>query len=188
MRMLLSVKARIIGACVVLVLIGCLSVMKVYEDFQRLVFVYPSCPVGSECERFAKLFVSDYTESKDLAKSFLTILVAVFVASITFSEKIVDMSKAGTGPKTAMILCWVFLLIAIIACGTGVAYMVIAYGIAVYTPQIDYRFHEARAVQLFLGSGVAFGAGLAAMLLAGLSTFVGPTHAPLIKPTDEIVE
>ena len=50
--------------------------------------------------------------------------------------------------------------------------MVIAYGIAVYNPAMDYRFFETRATELFLASGITFGAGLSTMLLAGLSTFI----------------
>src|SRR4051812_42403465 len=39
----------------------------------------------------AKLFIDrDYSEAKDLSKAFLTLLVAVLIASITFSEKIVN--------------------------------------------------------------------------------------------------
>ncbi len=135
------------------------AVRTVIADFNRWQPAYPACPEGSECRRLAQLFVNDYTESKDFAKAFLTLLVAVFVASITFSEKIVDLAKSGAWPKAAMIICWLALLVAVVACGTGLAYMVIAYGIAVYAPEVDYRFHEVRAVQLFTASGILFGLG-----------------------------
>src|SRR5688572_27315468 len=52
-------------------------------------------PVPSELTRYyacvdrkAKLFMEgDFAETKDLSKAFLTLLTAVLVASITFSEK-----------------------------------------------------------------------------------------------------
>ena len=162
---------------------GVWAVMGVVRDLGTWKQAYASCEDGSECARLAKLFTNDYTESRDLAKSFLTLLVAVFVASVTFSEKIVDMHKAGPAAKVAMIACWIFLLAAIICCGTGMAYMVFAYGIVVYTPEMEYRFFETRAAQLFLASGLVFGGGLSTMLLAGLSTFIRtPASARLVVP------
>lgn len=62
----------------------------------------------------AKIFFDrDYVEAKDLAKTFLTLLSAMLVTSITFSEKIVDVHKASKLPLGAMIVCWLFLLCAI---------------------------------------------------------------------------
>ncbi len=72
-----------------------------------------------------------------------------------------------------MIGCWVSFLAAIVACGTAVGYMAMAYGVATYEPNLDYHYHEIRAVFLFLAAGVFFGLGLCLMLLAGLTTFLG---------------
>lgn len=169
----------VVFASVVVLALACwFAVRAMLNDFNRWHPQYSDCSEGSECKHLAQLFTSDYNEVKDLAKAFLTLLVGVFVASITFSEKIVDVRKSGGWPKAAIITCWVALLLAIVACGTGVAYMAAAYGIAVYNPEIDYRFLEARAIQLFVASGVSFGAGLSAMLLAGLSAFIQPQQAP----------
>lgn len=56
----------------------------------------------------ADVFVkSDYGEMKDLAKSFLTLLTAALVASITFSEKIVDLSHAGIWARLLMVPSWI---------------------------------------------------------------------------------
>ena len=148
------------AGCVIVGLFCWFAVRTVIGDFNKWDRAYPECPEGSECRQLAKLFSNDYSEMKDLAKSFLTLLVGVFVASITFSEKIVD----------AMISCWVSLLLAIVACGTGLVYLVIAYGMSVYAPESNYRFHEGRAVELFIASGISFGVGLCTMLLAGLNT------------------
>jgi hypothetical protein len=180
MKTTFSVARLMIPAtCLIVGLFCWFSVRTVSGDFNKWERAYPECPDGSECRQLAKLFVTDYSETKDLTKSFLTLLVAVFVASITFSEKIVDVHKSGGWPTIAMISCWVSLLLAVIACGTGVGYMVIAYGMSVYAPESNYRFHEARAVQLFIASGVSFGVGLCTMLLAGLNTLV--QSAPTVQ-------
>jgi hypothetical protein len=180
MKTTLSVARLTIPAtCVIVGLFCWFAARTVIGDFSKWDRAYPECPDGSECRQLAKLFVNDYSETKDLAKSFLTLLVAVFVASITFSEKIVDVHKSGGWPKTAMISCWVSILLAVIACGTGVGYMVIAFGMSIYAPESNYRFHETRAVQLFIASGVSFGVGLCTMLLAGLNTFV--QSAPTVQ-------
>src|SRR5262245_9975746 len=56
----------------------------------------------------ARLFLErDYAETKDLAKAFLTLLTAVLVASITFSEKIVNLDRSGWWPRSLMIGSWV---------------------------------------------------------------------------------
>jgi hypothetical protein len=185
-----SGKYRLIVICASIIagLFGSLAVGTVIFDLNRWEAAYNDCPAGSECDQMSKLFVKDYEEAKDLAKSFLTLLVAVFVGSITFSEKIVNVHDSGVWSKAAMITCWVALLLAIVTCGTGITYMVVAYGTAVYYPTLDYRFHETRAAQLFVVSGISFGVALCTMLLAGLSTFFDPKIIQSVSlATDDIL-
>src|SRR5262245_31921416 len=54
-------------------------------------------------ERAKRFFDRDYSETRDISKAFLTLLTAVFVASITFSEKIVNVSTSGWWPRALMI-------------------------------------------------------------------------------------
>jgi hypothetical protein len=131
-------------------------------------------PLFRACiERQAEIFLGkDYAESKDLAKTFLTLISASLVASITFSEKIVDVGKATLVPLSTMIVCWVLLLAALVACGAGLALMTTAAGIAAYEPSLDYRQIERRAIQLFLGSGVAYAFALIALIVAGVASLV----------------
>jgi hypothetical protein len=124
-------------------------------------------------EERAKLFFDrDYAETRDISKAFLTLLTAVFVASITFSEKIVDLHKSGWWPRALMICCWVSLLIAIAACGAALALMMQAAGYASYYPQADFWVFEADAVRLYLCSGFSFGVGLVCLLVAGIISLV----------------
>jgi hypothetical protein len=135
----------------------------------------------------AKLFLeNDYAESKDLSKTFLTLISALLVASITFSEKIVDVHNAEITSLSLMIICWALLLVAIVACGTGLAYMTTAAGIAAYAPTLDYRVFSTRGVLLFLTSGVTFVFALLSLIGAGIVSLVEKRSTnvfPLSQPT-----
>lgn len=119
-------------------------------------------------DQTAKLFLEkDYAEVKDLAKTFLTLLSAVLVASITFSEKIVDIHSAKKTPLLAMLACWLLLMLAIVFTGSGLASMAIAAGLAAYHPITNFLPLEAHSVSLFLLACVGFGAALLALIVAG---------------------
>jgi hypothetical protein len=121
----------------------------------------------------AKLFLShDYAEAKDLAKAFLVLLTGVLVASITFSEKIVNISSSGRWSRGLMICSWVLLFIAIAACGAGLAFMSYGAGYAVYFPFQDYRQLEVKAMRLFISAGLSFGCGLVSLLVAGIVSLI----------------
>jgi hypothetical protein len=123
-----------------------------------------------EClQKSAKIFIDiDYAETKDLSKSFLTLLVAVFVASITFSEKIVGVGNLGIWSRGLMITCWVMLLSAIVCCGTALTFMTLALGWAAHVPDQNYYLYEFTAARLYIIAGILFGIGLASMLATGL--------------------
>jgi len=127
----------------------------------------------------AKLFIEkDYAETKDLTKAFLTLLTALLVASITFSEKIVDLSRAGWWSRGLMISCWVLLLIAIATCGAALAFMTTTAGWAAYYPHSDYREFEGKAVWLLIVAGLCFGSSLVALLIAGIISLFDRRPAP----------
>jgi hypothetical protein len=66
----------------------------------------------------AQLFLKyDYTETKDLSKQFLTLVVAVLVFSLTFSEKIVEFRHASTITRTWLVSAWTAFILSIILCG-----------------------------------------------------------------------
>jgi hypothetical protein len=123
-------------------------------------------------ERAKKFFDRDYAETRDISKAFLTLLTAVFVASIAFSEKIVNVSTTGWWPRALMICCWVLLLVAIATCGAALALMMQAAGYASYFPESAFWVFEADAIQLYLCSGLAFGGALVSLLIAGIIALV----------------
>jgi hypothetical protein len=132
----------------------------------------------------AHLFLSvDYAEAKDASKAFLTLLTAILVASITFSEKIVDVAKSTWTSRIIMIVSWVLLLLAIGSCGAALALMMMSAGYATYFPQVNYRLLEGDAVNLYKLSGLAFGSALAALLVAGVTSMVARSGSAN-KPSD----
>lgn len=126
------------------------------------------------CQKLYAAIKTVYDEGKDLSKSFLTLIVAVFVASITFSEKIIDLKTAGPWAKTAMIICWASLLLAIVACGTGLVYLASMLDQALFVNLPDDR-HANTAATLIASSGMLFVIGLIMMLLAGMPAFLRKT-------------
>jgi len=135
-----------------------------HEVLQADVIPFRACT-----SRRAKLFYErDYVEAKDLAKAFLTLLGAMLVTSITFSEKIVDVQSANKVPLCAMVICWLSLLSAIAFTGGGLAWMASAAGVVTYVPETDIRGLEAFAARLFIFGGLAFGLSLASMIFAGV--------------------
>lgn len=124
---------------------------------------YEAC-VNTRAQSFLRV---DYAESKDASKAFLTLITAILVASITFSEKIVDVAQSGWTVKTIMIVSWVLFLIAIGSCGAALALMMNAAGYATYFPYRDFRLIEHQASTLFIFSGLSFGTGLAMLMIAG---------------------
>ena len=80
----------------------------------------------------AELFLKyNYSETKDLCKSFLTVVVSILVFSLTFSEKIVAFPSAVPRVRHMLIVSWCGMLIAVIACGIGIGYNSRAGGAAV---------------------------------------------------------
>jgi len=159
---------------VLLVLLTVFAVRITVSHWFRFPEPNPYCghPQNSECiARQADLFMKiDYPESKDLGKSFLTLLSAVLVASITFSEKIVDVHNASTLAVSTMMVCWLLLFVSIVSCGAGLALVVTAESICVYSPNLDYRSVEMRGAFMFLAAGVTFVFSLVSLIVAGIAS------------------
>jgi hypothetical protein len=129
--------------------------------------------VQSCVQNEAKMYIdTDYGEIKDLAKAFLTLITATFVASITFSEKIVNFQNASRASAIAMFTCWVLSLLAIFSCGVGLAMNLSS----LY--ELKYNWTDPTDLQhvgliLFFASGVSFALSLTAMFIAALPNLAG---------------
>jgi hypothetical protein len=119
-----------------------------------------------------KFVTSEYDQLKDLAKSFLTLLIAVFVASITFSEKIVNYNSSTGLPKVLLVACWILLLFSVVLTGTGLTYITAGYHQALNFPHVKIMDLCTRGLACFGFSGLFFGIALANMLVAGILTFL----------------
>ena len=117
----------------------------------------------------------DYAESKDLAKAFLTLLTAMLVASVTFSEKVISFATASWWSKWLMISTWLCLLLAIVTCGVALTLMAMGASLAANAPNYDYMSVENPAGVLFVSSGLLFGVALAALLTSGIVSLLRPT-------------
>lgn len=119
---------------------------------------------GSAAELFLRY---DYTETKDLAKAFLTLVSSILVISITFSEKVVGGPYARQRSRLALAASWFFLIIALIVCGSALVLITIAAGEAVYggTGYLSVAWHSW---YLMIFAGALFEAGLLALAIAGI--------------------
>jgi hypothetical protein len=114
----------------------------------------------------------NYAEAKDLAKSFLTLIAAILVFSITFSEKVVVFQTAGVIRRILLIISWSFFVLAIIGCGVA---------IVAYFNTLLYAVHCQSSPCMTMINGVnyenlyvrIFDVGNSIMLVAGASFAVG---------------
>jgi hypothetical protein len=84
----------------------------------------------------AKDFLTyDYAETKDLGKAFLTLISAVLVFSMTFSDKVIDFPRAGRGARLTLFVGWACFALAIIICGIAFC-LNHAYPVATQEPHI----------------------------------------------------
>ena len=115
-----------------------------------------------------KFLDRDYADFKDIGKAFLTLLSATLVASITFSEKIVDVGKTDLLPLTTMIACWLLLIFSIIALVFGFANMAHAAWTVQYDPYINFLSLENDGIKLLFYSVASFVGALVALIIAGV--------------------
>ena len=156
----------------------CVDNGKVYE---ATVSTEPSDPFNKCLANQAQKFLDrDYADFKDIGKAFLTLLSATLVASITFSEKIVDVGKADLLPMTTMIACWLLLIFSIITLVFGFANMAHAAWTVQYDPYINFLSLENNGVKLLFYSVAAFVGSLVALVIAGVISLFQRRAAPAV--------
>jgi hypothetical protein len=142
----------------------------------------------------------DYPKAKDLAKSFLTLIAAILVVSITFSEKIIGFQTATRSKKVFLVMSWVLFFIAIICCGVALVFHYMAVLEAIDcgllpcdSPRysLNYRdfFNIGSTIMGF--AGISFGLGLISLIgSALLSMSMSSLRRPSIEgsSTDVLIE
>lgn len=74
----------------------------------------------------------DYPETRELIKSFLTLVSASLVFSVAFSEKIAKTHEADGIVRRLMFTAWVLFFLAIILGGAGIVLIAGSAGCAIY--------------------------------------------------------
>lgn len=101
-----------------------------------------------------------YNELKDLGKHFLVIVSGVLAFSVTFSEKMIDFTKATSLQKGLLIGSWSFLIVAVVAAGTGIYFNFIAgaqaNGAIIKGRKYDFKPLVRRTYRLYEIAGGCF--------------------------------
>jgi hypothetical protein len=133
--------------------------------------------IPPEIESFLKY---DYAETKDLAKSFLTVVSALLVFSVAFSDKIIDFAHAKPTPRILLIVAWSLFILSMVAGGGGLYFISISGAQALYSgwgapphtllvsPEATYRDTELTAFYCLMVAGFVFVAGLFALMLSAV--------------------
>jgi hypothetical protein len=120
----------------------------------------------------AEMFLKyHFAETKTLCTSFLTLVSAILVFSITFSEKIVGFATASQAAKSTLLGAWCAFVGSIIACGVGLCLITLAGGAALtgggwLTRNASYWIWARFAWWFIILAGILFVGGLVALLAA----------------------
>ena len=119
-----------------------------------------------------------YEEIKTISIRFLTLLTAILVFSITFSEKVVSFDTAESRIKWILILGWICFVTAITLDGIGIALNVYALASALYDQTINevignfesisYLDFTVRALVSMILGGMFFVLGLVLIVYSGI--------------------
>lgn len=123
----------------------------------------------------ARIFIDHgYPEIKALGVQFLTLLSAILVFSITFSEKIINYNLSGFLVKMLLITAWCLFIAAIVFDGIGLSYN--AYSLPVALTEVNQvsknlpAFYEPAftAIKIILFAGVCFVFGMVFIMAAAV--------------------
>ena len=101
----------------------------------------------------AEVFLKfDYAEVKDLCKHFLTLISAILVFSVTFSEKIINIERATLVTKVFAFASWGPLALSLLSCGGGLAFIVHAGWLASHRPISNVHWRSSQKLLGFLSA------------------------------------
>jgi hypothetical protein len=130
----------------------------------------------------------DYSEAKDLAKSFLILISAILVFSITFSEKVVSFQNADLVRRRWLVVSWLGFVVAIILCGTSILFYfnMLVFATCDGRPwctmpdkNSGYEINFFIGNWLMFAAGVSFTIGLVSLVISALlSLWATPQVVP----------
>ncbi|MCT4623142.1 MAG: hypothetical protein N4A46_05915 [Schleiferiaceae bacterium] len=124
-----------------------------------------------------------YPEIKGLSIRLLTLLSAILVFSITFSEKIVKFSEANHYARLVLFISWTFFILAIVSDGFGLAFNGLALPYAItdnhsikFNKNYSADFYEfsANSILCIIFSGFLFIVGMVCILISGILANINP--------------
>jgi hypothetical protein len=149
---------------------------------------------------FTKIFLTyNYGEAKDLAKAFLTLISAILVFSITFSDKVVNFQNASRRTRVLLTLSWVLFVGAIVLCGISLLFYYNSLWLAVHcawncTAPLFGVIRPSPTRVLVIGNncillaGMSFVLGLIALVLSAISSIRDISPVKVDIPADETGE
>lgn len=125
-----------------------------------------------------KFLQYDYGETKDLLKTFLSLISATLVLSLTLSDNVVDFARASASVRYALIGSWALFIFALICAGLGVCFIAAAAGKVLYgdIPLMNFSYWKLALTSwiFVLAAGGCYVGGLAALALATGWSMGGP--------------
>jgi energy-coupling factor transporter transmembrane protein EcfT len=119
-------------------------------------------------------FKYEYGETKDLLKTFLTLLSGVLVFSLAFAEKIVNFSQSTLKTRALLIFAWTCFVLSIIMCGLSLCAISAAAGIVIYgeipLAGFDWDSLALASWALVIAAGITFVMGLCLLILAAATS------------------
>jgi len=116
-----------------------------------------------------KFLQYDYGETKDLLKTFITLISGTLVLTLTFSEKIVTHPGASRAADI-LIESWILFIVALICAGLGTCFIAAAAGKVLYgaIPIFNFSYWKLAVTSwtFVLVAGISYVAGLAMLVRA----------------------
>lgn len=141
-KYLSSKSAKLVYIIIILVLIVLLfkfiyAYIDSYFEMPDNDSIYPNL---NGADKFVKY---GYPEIKSLSIQFLTLVTAILVFSITFSEKIINYNQTKNSIRLTLTLGWTFLILAIVTNGIGLAYNALALSTSI----IDININQTDSIK-----------------------------------------
>jgi hypothetical protein len=112
----------------------------------------------------------DYAETKDLLKTFITLISATLVLSLTFSEKVIGFSDAEAATQHTLFTSWVLFILALICAGLGMCFIAAAAGTIIYgnIPFFNIPYYRLALISwaFVIVAGATYVGGLITLALA----------------------
>jgi len=120
-------------------------------------------------DTITKFMQYDYKEVKDLSTQFITLITAVLIFSLTFSEKVVEFKNAQQPIRNLLLISWSLFLASIVGCGLCLVLNTYAASEMLYNEgQQSNAFMASHYSALsLLGAGCMFVIGLVLLIVAG---------------------